>query len=154
MKPFLADGTLHFVGALTNFNFAKYIESDPSLSCHFQQVYSSFFSLFCMINNFFLKKKVAVEEATIEKTVDILKVLRPRLEGHHHVTLLDEALVTASTLSSRFLSDRYLPEKAITLIDTVCFIICIIIIIIISYHFLLVGSSSGQFEIGYQTRHN
>lgn len=98
LKPYLSMGRLHCVGAMTLFNYNKFIESDPTLSRHFQQV--------------------TIEEPTVEQSIDILRTVRPRLEAHHNVKISDESLVTASTYSYRYMTELHLPDKAIDLIDT------------------------------------
>lgn len=97
LKPALARGELHCVGATTLDEYRKYIEKDPALERRFQ--------------------KVLVDEPTIEDTVAILRGLKERYEIHHHVQITDPAIVAAATLSARYISDRKLPDKAIDLID-------------------------------------
>ena len=97
MKPALARGELQCIGATTNDEFRKYIERDAALQRRFQPV--------------------KVSEPTPEDTVEILKGLRERYEQHHHVTITDEALTAAAQLADRYITDRFLPDKAIDLID-------------------------------------
>lgn len=88
------------IGATTRAEYRKYIEKDAALERRFQPVY--------------------VEEPTNEETVEILKGLRPAYEEHHHVEISDQALETAVSLSVRYISDRFLPDKAIDLMDEAC----------------------------------
>src|SRR5579884_2637425 len=97
MKPALARGELQCIGATTQDEFRKYIERDAALQRRFQPV--------------------KVSEPSIEETVDILKGLRDRYEQHHHVKITDDALSAAATLADRYITDRFLPDKAIDLID-------------------------------------
>jgi ATP-dependent Clp protease ATP-binding subunit ClpB len=97
LKPALARGELHCVGATTLDEFRQYIEKDPALERRFQ--------------------KVLVSEPTVEDTVAILRGLKERYELHHHVDITDPAIVAAASLSHRYVSDRQLPDKAIDLID-------------------------------------
>ncbi|MDO5423907.1 MAG: ATP-dependent Clp protease ATP-binding subunit [Eubacteriales bacterium] len=97
LKPSLARGEIQLIGATTIEEYRKYIEKDPALERRFQPV--------------------TVEEPTKEETVAILEGLRPRYEKHHGVTITDEALEAAVNLSERYINDRYLPDKAIDLID-------------------------------------
>ncbi|MFS1901627.1 ATP-dependent chaperone ClpB [Vibrio lentus] len=97
LKPVLARGELHCVGATTLDEYRQYIEKDPALERRFQ--------------------KVIVDEPTVEDTVAILRGLKERYELHHHVEITDPAIVAAATLSHRYVSDRQLPDKAIDLID-------------------------------------
>ena len=97
LKPSLARGELQLIGATTIEEYRKYIEKDPALERRFQPV--------------------TVEEPTEEEAVAILKGLRPRYEEHHRVTITDAALTAAVRLSSRYINDRFLPDKAIDLID-------------------------------------
>ncbi len=97
LKPPLARGELHAIGATTLKEYQKYIEKDPALARRFQPVY--------------------VDEPSIEETVAILKGLRYRYEVHHGVKITDGALMSAATLSSRYITDRFLPDKAVDLID-------------------------------------
>ncbi|TKE89686.1 ATP-dependent chaperone ClpB [Vibrio kanaloae] len=97
LKPALARGELHCVGATTLDEYRKYIEKDPALERRFQ--------------------KILVDEPTVEDTVAILRGLKERYELHHHVEITDPAIVAAATLSHRYVSDRQLPDKAIDLID-------------------------------------
>ncbi|MBU4524413.1 MAG: ATP-dependent chaperone ClpB [Desulfomicrobium sp.] len=97
LKPMLARGELHCIGATTLDEYRKYIEKDPALERRFQPV--------------------LVEEPNVEDAISILRGLKERFEIHHGVRISDSALVTAVTLSSRYISDRQLPDKAIDLID-------------------------------------
>jgi len=97
IKPALARGELQCIGATTLNEFRKHIEKDSALERRFQPV--------------------LVGEPSIEETVEILKGLRDRYEAHHKVTITDEALVAAAKLSDRYISDRFLPDKAVDLID-------------------------------------
>lgn len=97
LKPALARGTLHAIGATTLREYQRYIERDPALERRFQPVY--------------------VGEPSIEDTVSILRGIKEKYEVHHGVRITDSALVAAATLSSRYISDRFLPDKAIDLID-------------------------------------
>jgi ATP-dependent Clp protease ATP-binding subunit ClpB len=97
LKPMLARGELHTVGATTLDEYRKYIEKDPALERRFQPV--------------------MVEEPTVEDTISILRGLRERYEIHHGVRIKDAALVAAAVLSHRYITDRFLPDKAIDLID-------------------------------------
>jgi len=97
LKPALARGELQCIGATTYDEFKKHIEKSAALERRFQPVF--------------------VEEPTIEETISILKGLRDRYETHHRVVITDEALVAAAQLSSRYIQDRFLPDKAIDLID-------------------------------------
>nr|WP_057825712.1 ATP-dependent Clp protease ATP-binding subunit [Lentilactobacillus sunkii]KRK87802.1 ATPase AAA-2 domain-containing protein [Lentilactobacillus sunkii DSM 19904] len=97
LKPALARGELQLIGATTLDEYQKYIESDAALERRFA--------------------KVMVDEPTTDETVEILKGLRPKYEQHHHVEITDEAIETAVNLSSRYISDRFLPDKAIDLMD-------------------------------------
>ncbi len=97
LKPSLARGTLQIIGATTLDDFRKHVERDPALERRFQPV--------------------LVEEPTVEQTLDILHGVRVRYEEHHKLKISDEALQAASTLASRYIPDRFLPDKAIDLID-------------------------------------
>ncbi|MBD2203300.1 ATP-dependent chaperone ClpB [Calothrix sp. FACHB-1219] len=97
LKPMLARGELRCIGATTLDEYRKYIEKDAALERRFQQVY--------------------VDQPSVEDTISILRGLRERYENHHGVKISDSALVAASTLSSRYISDRFLPDKAIDLVD-------------------------------------
>lgn len=97
LKPSLARGELQLIGATTIEEYRKYIEKDSALERRFQPV--------------------TVDEPNEEESVEILKGLRPRYEEHHHVTITDDALKAAVRLSSRYINDRFLPDKAIDLID-------------------------------------
>ncbi|MBO5926991.1 MAG: ATP-dependent chaperone ClpB [Clostridia bacterium] len=103
LKPMLARGELHCVGATTLDEYRKYIEKDPALERRFQPV---------MVN-----------EPTVEDTVSILRGLKERYEVYHGVKIQDGAIVAAATLSNRYISDRFLPDKAIDLIDEACALI-------------------------------
>ncbi|WP_327676740.1 ATP-dependent chaperone ClpB [Streptomyces sp. NBC_00467] len=100
LKPMLARGELHMIGATTLEEYRKYVESDAALERRFQQV--------------------LVDEPSVEDTVSILRGLRERLEVFHGVKIQDTALVAAATLSHRYISDRFLPDKAIDLVDEAC----------------------------------
>ena len=97
MKPALARGELRCVGATTLNEYQKYIEKDKALERRFQQVY--------------------VGEPTVEDTIAILRGLKDKYEVHHGVRIKDSAIVAAATLSNRYITDRFLPDKAIDLID-------------------------------------
>ena len=97
LKPMLARGELQTIGATTTDEYRKYIEKDAALERRFQPI--------------------QVHEPTIAETIEILKGLRERYENHHHVTITDGALQAAAELSSRYIQDRHLPDKAIDLID-------------------------------------
>ena len=97
IKPMLARGELHLIGATTLDEYRKYVEKDPALERRFQQVY--------------------VGEPTVEDTIGILRGLRERYEVHHGVRIQDSALVSAAVLSNRYLTNRFLPDKAIDLVD-------------------------------------
>jgi ATP-dependent Clp protease ATP-binding subunit ClpB len=97
LKPMLARGELHAIGATTLDEYRKHIEKDAALERRFQPVY--------------------VGEPTVEDTISILRGLRERYEVHHGVRILDSALVAAAMLSSRYINDRFLPDKAIDLVD-------------------------------------
>ncbi len=97
LKPALARGELHCVGATTLDEFRKYIEKDAALARRFQPVF--------------------VSEPTVEDTISILRGLKERYEVHHGVRITDSAIVSAATLSNRYITDRFLPDKAIDLID-------------------------------------
>ncbi len=97
LKPALARGDLHAIGATTLDEYRKYIEKDAALERRFQPVY--------------------VGEPTVEDTISILRGLRERYEVHHKVKILDSALVAAASLSHRYIADRFLPDKAIDLVD-------------------------------------
>jgi ATP-dependent Clp protease ATP-binding subunit ClpB len=100
LKPMLARGELHCIGATTLDEYRKYIEKDPALERRFQPV--------------------LVEEPSVEDTISILRGLRERYELHHGVRIQDNALVSAAVLSHRYISDRFLPDKAIDLVDEAC----------------------------------
>ena len=100
LKPLLARGELHCIGATTLDEHRKYIESDPALERRMQ--------------------KVMVNEPTVEDTISILRGLKQRFEIHHGVKIRDNAIVSAAVLSNRYISDRFLPDKAIDLIDEAC----------------------------------
>ncbi|WP_255945117.1 ATP-dependent chaperone ClpB [Streptomyces odontomachi] len=100
LKPMLARGELHMIGATTLDEYRKHIESDAALERRFQQV--------------------MVDEPSVEDTLSILRGLRERLEVFHGVKIQDTALVAAATLSHRYISDRFLPDKAIDLVDEAC----------------------------------
>jgi ATP-dependent Clp protease ATP-binding subunit ClpB len=100
LKPMLARGELHCIGATTLDEYRKYIEKDPALERRFQTV--------------------LVSEPSVEDTISILRGLKERFEVHHGVKIQDNALVSAATLSNRYISDRFLPDKAIDLVDEAC----------------------------------
>ena len=100
LKPMLARGELHCIGATTLDEYRKYIEKDPALERRFQPV--------------------LVEEPSVEDAISILRGLRERYELHHGVRIQDNALVSAAVLSHRYISDRFLPDKAIDLVDEAC----------------------------------
>ena len=100
LKPMLARGELHCIGATTLDEYRKYIETDAALERRFQPV--------------------MVDEPTVEDTISILRGLKERYEIYHGVTIHDNALVAAATLSNRYISDRFLPDKAIDLVDEAC----------------------------------
>ncbi len=97
LKPMLARGELRVIGATTLDEYRKYIEKDPALERRFQPVY--------------------IGEPTVENTIAILRGLKERYEAHHGVTITDGAVVAAATLSNRYIGDRFLPDKAIDLMD-------------------------------------
>ena len=97
LKPMLARGELHCLGATTLDEYRQYIEKDPALARRFQPVY--------------------VEEPTVDDTISILRGLKEKYDGHHGVRISDAALVSAVKLSNRYITDRFLPDKAIDLID-------------------------------------
>ena len=97
LKPFLARGELQLIGATTLKEYKKYIEKDAALERRFQPV--------------------TVGEPTVEETVEILKGIRDKYEAHHGVTITDEALTAAAKMSARYITDRFLPDKAIDLVD-------------------------------------
>ena len=97
LKPALARGELHCVGATTLDEYKKHVEKDAALARRFQPVY--------------------VNEPSVEDTISILRGLKDRYEQHHGVRITDSALVAAATLSHRYITDRFLPDKAIDLID-------------------------------------
>jgi len=97
LKPALARGELRVIGATTLDEYRRHIEKDPALERRFSPVY--------------------LDEPTVEETIEILRGLRPRYEAHHKVQISDEAVVAAAKLSDRYLTERFLPDKAIDLID-------------------------------------
>ena len=97
LKPALARGELHCVGATTLDEYRKHIEKDPALERRFQPV--------------------VVQEPNVEDTISILRGLKDRYESHHGVRITDDAIIAAATLSDRYISDRFLPDKAIDLVD-------------------------------------
>lgn len=103
LKPMLARGELHCIGATTLDEHRKYIEKDPALERRFQQV--------------------LVQEPNVEDTISILRGLKERFEVHHGVKIHDHALVAAATLSDRYITERFLPDKAIDLVDEACALI-------------------------------
>ena len=100
LKPMLARGEIHVIGATTLNEYRKYIEKDGALERRFQ--------------------KVLVKEPTVEDTITILRGLKERFEIYHGVTIQDKALVSAAVLSNRYITDRFLPDKAIDLVDEAC----------------------------------
>ena len=100
LKPYLARGELHCIGATTLDEYRKYIEKDPALERRFQTI--------------------SVDEPTPEDTIKILRGIRPSFENHHGVKISDEAIETAVMLSVRYITNRFLPDKAIDLIDEAC----------------------------------
>ena len=103
LKPMLARGELHCIGATTLDEYRQYIEKDAALERRFQPV--------------------MVDEPTVEDTISILRGLRERYEVFHGVKITDSALVAAATLSHRYITDRFLPDKAIDLVDEACALI-------------------------------
>ena len=103
LKPMLARGELHCVGATTLDEYRKYIEKDPALERRFQPV--------------------MVDEPTVEDTISILRGLKERYEVYHGVKIQDNAIIASATLSNRYITDRFLPDKAIDLIDEACALI-------------------------------
>ena len=104
LKPMLARGELHCIGATTLNEYRQYIEKDAALERRFQPV--------------------LVPEPTVEDTISILRGLKERYEVFHGVKIQDQALIAAATLSNRYISDRFLPDKAIDLVDEACAMIC------------------------------
>ncbi len=100
LKPMLARGEIHVIGATTLNEYRKYIEKDGALERRFQ--------------------KIKVSEPTVLDTITILRGLKERFEIHHGVSITDKALISAATLSNRYITDRYLPDKAIDLVDEAC----------------------------------
>ncbi len=100
LKPMLARGELHCIGATTVNEYRKYIEKDPAFARRMQ--------------------KVLIDEPTVEDTIAILRGIKDRYEQHHGVDITDDALISAVTLSKRYITDRFLPDKAIDLIDEAC----------------------------------
>ena len=100
LKPMLARGEIHVIGATTLNEYRMYIEKDGALERRFQ--------------------KVTISEPTVEDTITILRGLKERFEIYHGVTIQDKALVSAATLSNRYITDRFLPDKAIDLVDEAC----------------------------------
>lgn len=100
LKPMLARGEIHVIGATTLNEYRKYIEKDGALERRFQ--------------------KIKVSEPTVIDTITILRGLKERFEIHHGVSIQDKALIAAATLSNRYITDRYLPDKAIDLVDEAC----------------------------------
>ena len=100
LKPMLARGEIHVIGATTLNEYRQYIEKDGALERRFQ--------------------KIKVDEPNVEDTITILRGLKERFEIHHGVTIQDKALIAAATLSNRYITDRYLPDKAIDLVDEAC----------------------------------
>ncbi len=100
LKPMLARGELRCIGATTYNEYREYIEKDAALERRFQ--------------------KVVVDEPSVEETISILRGLKDRYETHHGVKIMDEAIIAAATMSDRYITDRFLPDKAIDLIDEAC----------------------------------
>jgi len=100
LKPMLARGEIHVIGATTLNEYRKYIEKDGALERRFQ--------------------KIKVSEPSVEDTITILRGLKERFEIHHGVAIQDKALISAATLSNRYVTDRFLPDKAIDLVDEAC----------------------------------
>ena len=100
LKPMLARGEIHCIGATTLNEYRKYIEKDSALERRFQQV--------------------LVKEPSVLDTITILRGLKQRFEVYHGVTIKDKALVAAATLSNRYITNRFLPDKAIDLVDEAC----------------------------------
>jgi ATP-dependent Clp protease ATP-binding subunit ClpB len=100
LKPMLARGELHCIGATTLNEYRKFIEKDNALERRFQ--------------------KVMIDEPTVEDTISIIRGLKDRFEAHHGVHISDHAIIAAATLSNRYITDRFLPDKAIDLIDEAC----------------------------------
>jgi len=100
LKPMLARGELHCIGATTLNEYRKYIEKDNALERRFQ--------------------KVQIDEPTVDDTISILRGLKDRFEAHHGVHISDGSIIAAATLSNRYITDRFLPDKAIDLIDEAC----------------------------------
>lgn len=100
LKPMLARGELRCIGATTFHEYRQYIEKDAALERRFQ--------------------RVLVKEPTVEDTISILRGLKDRFESYHGVKILDEAILAAATLSNRYITDRFLPDKAIDLVDEAC----------------------------------
>mgnify|MGYP000955506595 CR=1 FL=1 len=97
LKPALARGEIRTIGATTTKEYQKYIEKDAALERRFQPIY--------------------VAEPSIEDTISILRGIKEKYEVHHGVRITDEALVSAAKLSSRYITDRFLPDKAVDLVD-------------------------------------
>ena len=100
LKPMLARGEIHVIGATTLNEYRQYIEKDGALERRFQ--------------------KIKVEQPNVEDTITILRGLKERFEIHHGVTIQDKALISAASLSNRYITDRFLPDKAIDLVDEAC----------------------------------
>ena len=100
LKPMLARGEIHVIGATTLNEYRKYIEKDGALERRFQ--------------------KIKVDQPNVEDTITILRGLKERFEIHHGVSIQDKALISAATLSNRYITDRFLPDKAIDLVDEAC----------------------------------
>ena len=100
LKPMLARGELHCIGATTLNEYRKYIEKDPAFARR--------------------RQKVRIDEPTVEDSIAILRGIKDRYEQHHGVTITDDAIISAVTLSKRYITDRFLPDKAIDLIDEAC----------------------------------
>ena len=100
LKPMLARGELHCIGATTLDEYRQYIEKDQALERRFQPV--------------------MVDQPTVEDTISILRGIKDRYEVYHGVKITDSSLVAAATLSNRYITDRFLPDKAIDLVDEAC----------------------------------
>ena len=97
LKPSLARGTLQCIGATTTHDYRKYIERDPALERRFQPV--------------------SVNQPTVDETIEILRGLKSKYEEYHNLTISDNSLIYAAQMSDRYISDRFLPDKAIDIVD-------------------------------------
>lgn len=100
LKPALSRGEIQVIGATTNDEYRKYVEKDPALERRFQPI--------------------VIEEPSVDDTIAIIKGLRHKYEEHHKLNISDEAIVAATELSYKYITDRYLPDKAIDIIDEAC----------------------------------